>query len=106
MLLYVIDIDGFEMKKSRERKNGKTGKIYMAASSSSSSQHRLRVEATKKKTKNVIRLMFWGYFLYTPRRQRQQKRGERSGKNVYFKTVARQRKNFFSPSANFSSSRK
>jgi hypothetical protein len=51
MLLYVIDIDGFEMKKSRERKNGKTGKIYMAASSSSSSQHRLRVEATKKKPK-------------------------------------------------------
>jgi hypothetical protein len=59
------------------------------AASSSSSQHRLRVEATKK-TKNVIRLMSFGGTFYTHREAEQ--KGREVEKNVYFKTVARQRK--------------
>ena len=50
--------------------------------SSSSSQYRLRVEATKKKTKNVIRLMSFGGTFYT-HREAEKKKGEKWKKCIF-----------------------
>lgn len=64
---------------------GKTGKNLYGSYSSS-----LRVEATGKKTKNVIRLMSLGVLFIHHEESDEEGEGEKNW--IYFKTVARQRK--------------
>lgn len=87
ILLYAIDIDGFEMKKIERVKKWEK-RVKSIWQQQNQHQQPERVEATKKSQKchtiNVIGGTFYTF--------EQEERRNRRKNCVYFKTVARQRK--------------